>query len=79
MLSMAVLDLFCILVAKFTVCDGLYVVNNEESCFFPVAFREIICVYVSAYSKFGFWFVQIFQSITKIFSESIKISCVGSI
>jgi hypothetical protein len=30
-LSMAVLDLFCILVAKSTVCDRLYVVNNEES------------------------------------------------
>jgi hypothetical protein len=33
-LSMAVLGLFCILVAKFTMCDRLYVVNNGESCFF---------------------------------------------
>jgi hypothetical protein len=35
-LSMAVLDIFCILVVKFTVCDRLYIVNNEESCFFQL-------------------------------------------
>jgi hypothetical protein len=33
-LWMAVLELFWILVAKLIVCDGLYVVNNEASCFF---------------------------------------------
>jgi len=33
-LSMVVLDLFWILVAKFTVCDRFYVVNIEASCFF---------------------------------------------
>jgi len=33
-LSMAVLELFWIFVAKFTVCDTLYVVNNEIGCFF---------------------------------------------
>jgi hypothetical protein len=32
-LSMAVIDLFRILVAKFTVCDKLYVINNEASFF----------------------------------------------
>ena len=28
---MAVLDLFCILVSKGTVCNTLYVVNNKDS------------------------------------------------
>jgi hypothetical protein len=32
-LSVALLDLFRV-VAKFTVCDRLYVVNNEDSLFF---------------------------------------------
>jgi len=33
-LSTAVLDFLLIHVAKFTVCDRLYVVKNEASCFF---------------------------------------------
>jgi hypothetical protein len=33
-LSKAVLELFLILVRKFTACNILYVVNNEASCFF---------------------------------------------
>jgi len=45
-LSVAVLKLFWILVAKLTVCDRLYVVN-EAGFFFSVAFSEMICVYVS--------------------------------
>jgi hypothetical protein len=32
-LSIAILELFCILVAKFTVCVKLYVVYNEFICF----------------------------------------------
>jgi hypothetical protein len=42
-LSMAVLDLFCIRVAKFTVCDRLYVVNNEESSFFRLLSERMTC------------------------------------
>ena len=54
-LSVAVLELFRILVAKLIVCNRLHVVN-EASCFFFflffffsfwVAFKEMICVYVS--------------------------------
>ena len=33
-LSKAVLELFLILVRKFTACNILYVVNNEASCYF---------------------------------------------
>jgi len=33
-LSVAVLDLFNVLVAKCTVCNRLYVVNNEDILFF---------------------------------------------
>jgi hypothetical protein len=35
-LSVAVLESFCILLAKFTVCDRLYVVCNETRCFFQL-------------------------------------------
>jgi hypothetical protein len=45
-LSVAVLEIFQIFVAKFTVYDRLYVVNNEASCSFSVGFLEIIRVYV---------------------------------
>jgi hypothetical protein len=38
-LSIAVLELFCILVAKFTVCVELYIVNNEFICFFSGCFH----------------------------------------
>jgi len=43
---MAVYELFLILAAVFNVLDRLYVVNNETSFFFYIAFNEIICVYI---------------------------------
>ena len=38
---MAVLELFCVLAAKFTVCNGLYAVNNEAS---PAPYRDHLCL-----------------------------------
>jgi len=44
MLSMAVLELFWVHVANFTVCDRLYVVKNEASCFFGCFLWDNLCL-----------------------------------
>jgi len=43
-LSMAVLELFWILVTKLTVCDILYIVNNEARCLFGFFQWDNLCL-----------------------------------
>jgi hypothetical protein len=58
-LSVALFEEILILVAKFIMCNKLFVFSKEFACFFCL-FLFIVYVYVSIDYKLRLWIVQIF-------------------